>query len=66
MTLHKEYGYSIKYILNELPMLDGWLLYSYAISENLMNRFGGLTMVESPTSIEAEKLTQELIEYNKI
>jgi hypothetical protein len=58
--LHKEYQYPIDYVWNELPMDLGWQLYSYAYGNDALNRFGGLNMVTSPMSIEADSIKSQL------
>ena len=65
MCLHKNYDYTIEYIMNELDMLDGWLLYSYAIINDPVAKFGGLRMKTSPSANESDKLLKEIVEYNQ-
>lgn len=51
--------------MNELDMLDGWLLYSYAIINDPVAKFGGLRMKTSPSANESDKLLKEIVEYNQ-
>lgn len=53
-------------ILNELPLLDAFVLYSYAQWSDPMNRFSGIKMVGGGyMGKEADKLLNELKEFNK-
>ena len=64
IRLHSALHYSIEYIQFDLNMLDGWLLYSWIYANDPLNRFGGLRMVKSPVSDEADKLLWEVKKYN--
>ena len=58
--------YSFDYILYELPMIRGWILYSWAYSNDALNRFGGVRMVNGGyLGYEADKLYAELKEIAK-
>jgi len=49
-----------------LPLRDLFMLDSFAISNDPMNRFSGIIMKTSPASLEADKLLSELKSiYNK-
>ncbi len=49
----------------ELSMDKGWLLYSWAITSDPVNRFSGLKMSKSPMSQEADKLLIQLKNHLK-
>ena len=61
----KDYQYSKQYVLEELNMLDGFILYSFAVANDPLNRFGGIEMVDSYQAREAEQLYDELLEIKK-
>jgi hypothetical protein len=54
-----------EYVLYELPLIKGWLYYGYAVSNDPLNRFGGITLSRSPMSVEADDLYNELQEMIK-
>lgn len=64
MCLLKNYQqFTMNYIMNELPMLDGWLLYSYAILNDPVHKFSGLQLKDGgPAGDEADALKKELLE----
>jgi hypothetical protein len=41
----------------------GWILHSYITSQDVLMRFGGGTLKNSPAAKEAEYLLKELKEY---
>lgn len=57
--------FSWEYILFELPMIQGWLFYSYAVFDDPICRFSGVRPAISPQAMEYEKLFEEIKEYNK-
>ena len=46
----------------DLDLLTGWLLYGYAYYNEPVNKFGGIRLVKSPMSNEADILHQQLKE----
>ena len=60
IRLHNAYHYSMDFILNELNMIDGWLLYSWSLSNDPVSRFSGIQMRNSPTALEADILLEQL------
>jgi hypothetical protein len=58
--LHHTYSYTTEYIIYELDLLTGWLLYAYAYVNEPVHKFSGIEMVNSPTARESESLLNEL------
>jgi len=38
------YNYELQYIMNKLPMLDGFVLWSWAYANDPVHKFGGIKM----------------------
>lgn len=62
----KTYHYDSVYIMDELPLLDGFALYSYSQAADPINRFSGIVLENSYAEQEANKLLDELKTYNNI
>jgi len=62
----KEYGYSKDYVLTELPLLDGMIMYSFAMCNDPVHKFSGLHMENGGyAGREADMLLEELKEFRK-
>lgn len=51
--------------MNELPMIDGWILYSWAFLNDPVHKFSGIYMKDSPEALESDDLLKELKEIYK-
>jgi hypothetical protein len=50
----------LDYVLYELPMIKGMVLYSWAVANDPLNRFGGVQMINSYSAQEADILLTAL------
>jgi hypothetical protein len=60
--LNTYHQYTLEYILYDLSMLDGFVLYSWAYANNPLHMFNGIQMVNSYATQEADNLLMELKE----